>query len=90
MIALFHCLVATALCAGSRLVNSQNVEEFHISAPMDMHGLAMDKFLQYRRDVDPNAKLDHESPLMKLAQEHAVRRFIARPESDLKLRVTLL
>jgi len=65
---------------------SQRIEEFHILTPMDLHGLAMDKFMQYRKEIDPKANLDYDSPLMKMAQEYAVKRFIVKPERELALR----
>ena len=82
---LFLCLLVVASVSFQNDVSA--IEEFHISSPMDLHGLAMEKFLQYRKDVDPKASLNYDSPLMKTAHDHAVQRLIAKPEHELKLRV---
>ena len=79
-----NCLMVLTLCTTSRVLSQ--IEEFHISSPMDLNSLAMDKFLQYRKDVDPQASLDYDSPLMKVAHDYAVRRFSAKSEIELKVR----
>lgn len=81
-------LLVLAAAAVIGRVFPQQIEEFHISSPMDLHGLAMDKFLQYRKEVDPQASLDYDSPLMKGAHDYAVSRFNAKSESELKLWVS--
>ena len=65
---------AVLVCAGSG-----SVEEFHITSPLDLHTLAMNTFLAYRRDVDPKAGFEDDGPLAKRAQEYATKRFIVAP-----------
>jgi hypothetical protein len=82
------CLLLVLIATMISLVSSQKVEEFHISSPMDLHSLAMETFMQYRRDVDPKANLDTNSPLMRIAHDYAVNRFITKHEREIRLRDT--
>ena len=59
------------------------IEEYHIHSPEQMHTVAMDTWMAYRRDVDPTADFNNESPLMKRAEAYAVKRLMLQPDSSL-------
>jgi hypothetical protein len=67
--------------------NAQTVEEFHAHGPTEFHDLALNKFLAMRK-ANPDLKLDHDSPFLKSATEHAVRRGMRKPDHEFELRVS--
>jgi hypothetical protein len=79
-------LILMLICV---LIKSENVEEYHINGPAELHSIAMDTFLDYRRNVDPQATLGYDNPLMERAQKHAVKRLLARPDEDLTIKVRI-
>ena len=76
-------LVVLLQCIGFTCGSS--VEEFHISSPLDLHTLAMNSFLAYRRDVDPKAGFEDDGPLAKRAQEYAAKRFVVAPQEAMSV-----
>jgi hypothetical protein len=60
------------------------IEEFHAHWPMEFHDLAMGAFLE-RRKIDPKENLSSDSPFMKLATEHAVKRLSRPPDESFQL-----
>jgi hypothetical protein len=67
--------------------DAQFVEEFHAHGPTEFHDLAINKFVEMRK-ADPNLKLDQDSPFMKLATDHAIRRGMRKPDEQFELRVS--
>ena len=61
------------------------IEQYHIQSPEQMHTFAMDTWMTYRRDVDPTADFNNDSPLMKRAEAHAVKRMMLQPDSSLHI-----
>ena len=63
------------------------IEEFSIRNPMELHDAAV-KFYIKERERDPaNKDMGADSPVMKRARQHAVKRFSAVPEEELTLQV---
>lgn len=61
------------------------IEEFSIRNPMELHDAAV-KFYIKERERDPaNKDMGTDSPVMKRARQHAVKRFSAVPEEELTL-----
>jgi hypothetical protein len=78
-------VIAVALTARFSC-DAQFVEEFHAHGPTEFHDLAINKFVEMRK-ADPNLKLDQDSPFMKLATDHAIRRGMRKPDEQFELRV---
>jgi hypothetical protein len=63
------------------------IEEFSVRNPMELHEAAV-KFYVKERERDPaNKDMGADSPVMKRARQHAVKRFSAVPEEELSLQV---
>jgi hypothetical protein len=77
-------IAAALLLAGA--AQSEQIEEFHSHGPMEFHDLAMGAFLE-RRKIDPKENLSADSPFMKLATEHAVKRLSRPPDEAFELQV---
>ncbi|KAJ1402076.1 hypothetical protein B484DRAFT_234221 [Ochromonadaceae sp. CCMP2298] len=75
-------IAAALLLAGA--AQSEQIEEFHSHGPMEFHDLAMGAFLE-RRKIDPKENLSTDSPFMKLATEHAVKRLSRPPDEAFEL-----
>lgn len=67
--------------------HSQNIEEYNVHGPMEFHDHAMKEFVAVRRE-DPNATFEYDSPFMKRARAHAVKRLAIQAEEELSLRVS--
>lgn len=78
-------LVAFALGA-SVLSNALVVEEFHAHGPTEFHDLAINKFVEMRK-ANPDLKLDSESPFLKQATSHAIKRGMRKADEEYELRV---
>ena len=70
-------------------LDDEPVEEFMLHGPMEFHDLAMDSFIQQRKK-DPSFSIDYDSPFMQSARDHAVKRLMAKPEEDLRIRVRIV
>ena len=82
-------LLIVGLAAAVLSANSQVVEEFHAHGPTEFHDLALNKFLEMRK-ANPDLKLDHDSPFLKKATEHAIRRGMRKADSDFELKVRIV
>lgn len=70
-----------------KLLQAQPVEEFAAHNPMEFHNIAMNAFMELRKQ-DPTQNLSYEGDFMKKANEHAVRRMRRKPEEALTLKVS--
>ena len=83
------CLILCVLI--STLVNftiGQIVEEFQVHGPMDLHNLAMNKFIEMRK-VNPQENLSYDGEFLKAANQHAIKRNSRKPDEAFLLRVSV-
>jgi hypothetical protein len=65
---------------------SQPVEEFQVHGPMDLHNLAMNKFMEMRK-LNPQENLSYDGEFLQIANKHAVKRNSRKPDEAFSLRV---
>jgi hypothetical protein len=63
---------------------ARNVEEFHVFGPTEFHDVAVDQFVQMRKQ-NKDLNMDKDSPFMIEARKEAVKRYSMRPEEDIKI-----
>lgn len=84
---IFKTFIALGFVFGTIL--GQVVEEFSVRSPNELHSAAIATFIK-ERDIDPANKVGgSDTPIMRRAREHAVKRFSAKAESSLKVEVVL-
>ena len=66
---------------------SGNLDEFFVYGPDVLHKTAIDTYLDARKSDPANDKLNSDAPIMKRAQEHAVKRMLTKSEKELKAKV---
>ena len=81
-------IVVLALCLLSS-VQTQKVEQFHVHGPSDLNKLAVDTYLEERKK-DPKADMGEDSIIMKRAKEYAIKRFSAKADHELKIKVSCI
>eukprot|EP01031_Cornospumella_fuschlensis_P043345 gene43345-52984_t len=80
-------VLLTWLCLVGLLAGrmAQQVEEFFVHGPMDLHNNAMNTYMEMRK-VNPNENLNSEGEFMKRANAHAIKRMRRKPDEALLLR----
>ena len=63
------------------------LEEFVVRGPNELHNVAIDTYIEERRKNPEIKDMGDDSPIMKRARDHAVRRFSTQAEEDLSLMV---
>jgi hypothetical protein len=81
---LFSILVCNLALLGIAL------EEFVVRGPNELHNVAIDTYIEERRKNPEIKDMGDDSPLMKRAREHAVKRLASLREEDLSLMVSEL
>lgn len=64
-----------------------SLEEFVVRGPNELHNVAVDTYIEERRKNPEIKDFGDDSPLMKRAREHAVKRLASQREEDLSLMV---
>ena len=67
---------------------ANDIEEFELFNPIDVHNAAIGIYMDIRKDHD-NETLEYNSTFMELARAHAIDRLILRDEEELRLRTTV-
>jgi len=68
-------------------IPANDIEEFELFNPMEVHNAAIEVYMDIRRNND-NETLEHDSTFMELARAHAIDRLLLRDEDELKLRIS--
>lgn len=78
------CRTAVVLfLAWSCSVHASPVEEYSIRGPAELHTAAIDTFIKEREKDPANKESGNDTPIMRRAREHAVKRFAAVPKESL-------
>lgn len=67
---------------------ANDIEEFELFNPIEVHNAAIGVYMDIRKDND-NETLEYDSTFMELARAHAIDRLILRDEEELRLRTTV-
>ena len=67
---------------------SNQIEDFSLHSPTDLHDAAFDKYIKMRR-TDPNVSFEDDSPIVKAAHENAVKRLCAKPNDEFSIVVSI-
>ena len=73
-------LLTIAICNAS-------IDEYSVYGPDVLQKTAIDTYLAARKLDKANDKMTADSPIMKRAQAHGVKRFVTKSGSDLKVRM---
>lgn len=63
------------------------VEEYTVRGPGELHTAAIDTFIKERERDPANKETGSDTPVMRRAREHAVKRFSAVPKDSLRMQV---
>lgn len=63
------------------------VEEYSIRGPAELHSAAIDTFIKEREKDPANKESGNDTPVMRRAREHAVKRFAAASRESLQMQV---
>ena len=66
---------------------SASMDEYFVYGPDVLQKVAIDTYLQARKEDPSNDKMDNDSPIMKRAQEHGVKRHMTKSQAELKAKV---
>lgn len=72
------------------LCRTQFFEEFVVRGPGDLQATAINEYVAERRKNPENKDMGDDSPLMQRAKNHAIKRFSATADEDLKIIVNNL
>lgn len=77
------------LAASSTLwsISALSVEEYSIRGPTELHSAAIDTYIKERNNDPANKEAGNDTPVMRRAREHAVKRFAAVPKESLQMQV---
>ena len=79
--------VAYMLLAAALHATALPVEEFTVRGPGELHAAAIDTFIKEREKDPANKETGSDTPVMRRAREHAVKRFAAVPKDSLRMQV---
>lgn len=64
-----------------------SIDEYSVYGPDVLQKTAIDTYLEARKLDKANDKMTPDSPIMKRAQAHGVKRFVTKAGADLKVRI---